>query len=395
MRVLVYRYNSIYEPDVLDSLKFYGLDVDEETREMSEKKIESGERIQIVADRILKSMEEKRPYIFVFSINFYPDLSAVCEKFGVLYVCWSVDCPVLELFSKEICNAHNRVFLFDKKQYERFWPHNNNGIFHLPLASNVERMQNTINTITEADRKKYSSDITFIGSLYSEKNDYKKLKGLSDYTKGFVDALVNAQLGVYGYNFIEEALTDDVVVNMKNGPLEFDETALVEGIDRFTAAHQYIGYEIAERERQTTLEALSERFQVDLYTLSDTSKLPKVHVKGRANSFTEMPKIFNLSKINLNMTMRPIQAGIPLRVFDILACGGFCITNYQEELPELFEIGVDIEAYTSLDELIDKCEYYLTHEEERKKIALNGLEKSRMYHNTRNRMADIIRAISG
>ena len=52
------------------------------------------------------------------------------------------------------------------------------------------------------------------------------------------------------------------------------------------------------------------------------------------------------------------------------------MTNYQAELPELFEIGVDLEAYGSMEELVDKCAYYLSHEEERKKNCTKRISKS-------------------
>ena len=101
----------------------------------------------------------------------------------------------------------------------------------------------------------------------------------------------------------------------------------------------------------------------------------------------------DLSKINLNMTIKPIQTGLPLRIFDIMGCGGFCMTNYQAELPEYFEIGVDLEAYSSMEELVDKCSYYLTHEDERRQIALNGYEKVKQYHGYVNRMVEIIKKV--
>ena len=90
---------------------------------------------------------------------------------------------------------------------------------------------------------------------------------------------------------------------------------------------------------------------------------------------TEMPKIFHLSKINLNLTSKPIRTGLPLRIWDILSAGGFLLTNYQEEIPEYFEIGKDLEVYTSQEELLQKIDYYLTHEEERSHIAQNGYNK--------------------
>lgn len=393
MKILVYRYNSIFEPDVIEAFKSFGVEVDEETTEITNKALSPSSRIDLVSKRILKASDSKNPYLFVFSINFYPEISAICNTLHTRYVCWSVDCPVLELFSNEIKNEYNRVFLFDRLQYERLHKYNENGLFHLPLASGTERMDKVISTISNADRAKFSADISFVGSLYSEKNKYRELKGLSDFTKGYVDGLVSAQLMIYGVNFIESSLTDAVVEDMKKGRIGSDSQNLVEPVDRFAAAHEFIGYEIAERERQLTLSTLSEYFDVNLYTLSDTSKLPKVNNKGSARSLDEMPKIFNLSKINLNMTMRSIQTGLPLRIFDIVSAGGFCMTNYQEELPELFDIGVDLEAYSSLEELVDKCSYYLSHEDERKRIAQNGYEKAKTVHNIRNRVAQMIKNV--
>ena len=45
------------------------------------------------------------------------------------------------------------------------------------------------------------------------------------------------------------------------------------------------------------------------------------------------------------------------------------------DLTDYFTIGVDLEAYSSMDELVDKCAYDLVHDEERKQIAQNGYEK--------------------
>ena len=45
------------------------------------------------------------------------------------------------------------------------------------------------------------------------------------------------------------------------------------------------------------------------------------------------------------------------------------------ELTDYFTIGVDLEAYFSMDELVDKCAYYLAHDEKRKQIAKNGYDK--------------------
>ena len=118
--------------------------------------------------------------------------------------------------------------------------------------------------------------------------------------------------------------------------------------------------------------------------------MPKIHNHGFAKTATEMPVIFHESKINLNITAKSIRSGLSLRIFDVLGCEGFLITNYQAELPEHFNIGEDLEAYDSLDDLITKCEYYLTHEKDRLEIAHNGFEKVKQYHTYDTRLTQIL-----
>ena len=165
-------------------------------------------------------------------------------------------------------------------------------------------------------------------------------------------------------------------------------------MDRYLVAHQYIGMKLAAVERERTLQRLSERFPVTLYTRSDASALPQVQCRGGVRTLTEMPKVFQASRINLNMTMRPIETGLSLRIWDILGCGGFLLTNYQAELPEYFEIGKDLETYESMAELEDKVGYYLTHEEERMEIAIRGCEKVARFHTYEIRLAQMIKILT-
>ena len=45
------------------------------------------------------------------------------------------------------------------------------------------------------------------------------------------------------------------------------------------------------------------------------------------------------------------------------------------------------------EELEEKCAYYLTHEEERQRIAVNGYRKAAESHTYRIRMAEMLRKI--
>lgn len=392
MEILFYRYNSICEPDIIQVFENFGITVHREEMEMHDKNITPRLCSARVAEWILS-----HPLSFVFTVNFFPAISYTCNHFKVPYVCWSVDSPVPELFSNALKNEYNRIFLFDKAQYDFFAPVNPSCIHYLPLATNVKRWEQVILSMTEEDYRQYGSDVSFVGSLYTEKCKYDTLVSsgkLSDYTRGFVDGLIESQLHVYGYNFIMDNLTDRVVSEISSAdPQFYHGTDTFMDTDRYLVAHQYIGMKLAAVERQRTLAALAEHFSVNLYTRSDASTLSKVHNRGGASTLTEMPKVFQASKINLNMTMRPIETGLSLRVWDVLGCGGFLLTNYQAELPSYFEIGKDLDAYESLPELLEKVQYYLTHEEERIEIAIHGYEKTARLHSYENRLAEMIQMI--
>ncbi len=105
---------------------------------------------------------------------------------------------------------------------------------------------------------------------------------------------------------------------------------------------------------------------------------------------THMPLVFNNSRINLNMTIRNIRTGIPLRVWDILGAGGFLLTNFQVELPDYFENGKDIVYYEDINDCCRKAEYYLAHEDERRQIAFNGYNIVKQNHSYTQRIATIL-----
>ena len=54
-------------------------------------------------------------------------------------------------------------------------------------------------------------------------------------------------------------------------------------------------------------------------------------------------------------------------------------------------IGKDLEIYSSMDELIDKCAFYLEHDDLRTKIARNGYEKMKQHHTYPHRLAEMLR----
>ena len=82
MNILFYRYNSICEPDMIEVLGRYSNSIDEITIEMDDKNISSKECLCA-----LSSALQQKKYDSVFSINFFPVISEVCNIFKIRYVC--------------------------------------------------------------------------------------------------------------------------------------------------------------------------------------------------------------------------------------------------------------------------------------------------------------------
>ena len=98
---------------------------------------------------------------------------------------------------------------------------------------------------------------------------------------------------------------------------------------------------------------------------------------GTCDYYDQMPKVFKASKINLNITLKIIQSGIPLRVMDILGSGGFLLTNYQPEIAEYFVDGEEVVMYESIEDAYEKAIFYIRNNDKRHQIAQNGHNKVR------------------
>lgn len=389
MEILFYRYGNICEPDIAEGFASFGITITEITREIHQKQIDMDTRIHDLVSALAVHTVS-----FVFSVNFFPYISEICRRYRIPYVCWSVDSPVLELFSKSVRNSCNRIFLFDYEQYKRIAPQNPDCIFYLPLCTNTGRLDRALSSANASDTALYSAEISFVGSLYTGKSPLGRLT-LREYEQGYIQGLLEAQLKVYGYNFLEEALSEDCIKALKHADPAFLQLEdAFEATDRYVAANYYLGFWLAEEERIRTLNRLAEHFPVTLYSRSPVTRLTGVRCRDGVATLTEMPKVFRHSKINLNMTIRPIQSGLSLRIWDILGCGGFLLTNYQAELTEYFEPGKELAYYESTEDLEDKISYYLSHDDIRMEIAQNGYRKVQKLHTYRHRLTEIIRILS-
>lgn len=104
----------------------------------------------------------------------------------------------------------------------------------------------------------------------------------------------------------------------------------------------------------------------------------------------DMSKVINSTKIIVDVLTEEQNDQMNLKNYQVPACGGFLLTTRTDELLENFKEGHDIACYGSPQELLEKCDYYLSREAERIKIARNLCEKVRNGNNNLIDRADRI-----
>ena len=336
-------------------------------------------------DDISNAMKMIKDYDVVVTQDFSCVVAEACNKLDKIYVSWVYDCPQRALYTKEALYDTNYVFMFDRKGVERLKQFGLKNIFFEPLAANVS--QAAAVNISEEDEQRYKCDISFVGSTYFKSGIEEIIKAspyniLVEYDKAINNCFMkwNDRIGIYG-SFKDEAIDYFYSKLDKNNLEKYDmgKRYLVETL--FGARH------LTYLERVAVINKCAEKHNIRLYTRDENVAGINAKICPPVNSENDIYKVFFLSKINLNITYRGIETGIPQRIYDIMSVGGFCLSNYQKEIPMLFKEGKDIVLFYDDYDLRNKLEYYLTHDRERVEIGING-------YRTVCRLYDIGRAVS-
>lgn len=308
----------------------------------------------------------------LISYLFVPEISDLCQKHHFPYIGWVYDSPLISLFHPSVKNPCNYLFVFDRSEYEFLKPLEIPHLYYLPMGVNLSRTGAL--DITLEDEQRFTCDISFIGNLY-EDNSYNSFicyfpEDIAAELKLYLVKNLCNWHKIKPWPRLSQKATDFMVQTLNADAWNRQQMDL----DLYLGL-LLLSRKLAEMDRITVLNALAEHYTVDLYTRSDCSYIRNVQVHQGVDYYTDMNKIFYLSRINLNITLPSIETGMPQRILDIMGSGGFVLTNYQQEIEDYFEIGKEIEVFRDMDELMEKVSYYLSHEEERLQIAMNGYQK--------------------
>ena len=121
--------------------------------------------------------------------------------------------------------------------------------------------------------------------------------------------------------------------------------------------------------------------------------MPNAHISPPVFNEKKLAKVYSASKITLGVNgvnnVR-MYAGWR-RTIECMACGAFHLTHYVPGLEEMFENKKHLVWFHSVPEAIELIKYYLTHDEERERIAEAGRQEIVANHNWDIRIAELMK----
>ncbi|QDV05999.1 hypothetical protein Poly30_15030 [Planctomycetes bacterium Poly30] len=330
----------------------------------------------------------------VITVNFDQEVAQACQDYGVPLVVWDVDpktdrTPVPPKSAKNI-----RVLTLRDGNVETLRAAGFTDVQHLPVGVDVEKRRPM--RLKPSEEERYASPVTFVGSSLIERaRRFKRL---------FLQ--LHASFDCNGSETFEETdrrLESVLAAERSDYTTYITDKLVEESFGEFLRAAQrsgtpddpqkWVAEIVASQKRIAYVSALADE---GIHVWGDAewkrvaSKNRGMRYMGAAAFGHELTLVYNGAGINVDVNRIYQPDVVQLRVFDVLACGGFLIAEHSNALADLFDVGTELESYRTLEELEEKVAHYRAHPDEAAAIAARGLAAVRARHTMRQRVKRLL-----
>jgi spore maturation protein CgeB len=299
---------------------------------------------------------------------------------------WYVDSPnlVVRAFPKNV-SSFSSVFVWDECFLEPMKSLGFENVSYLPLG--VDETVFRPRTLSSAGTRKFGAGIGFVGnSMVGPARD--QLAKVPVELRAAVEKTAQRLGAARGLTFPEAA----------EAAMDRGERAVFESLGESEKS----GFEAAVLWRATLLYRLSclktlERFRPCIRGDAGWKGLVngKFRLGPQLNYYKELPSFYNACTVNFNATSIQMGTAVNQRVFDVPACGAFLLTDHQESIEGLFEVGKEVVTYKDREEIADLVEFYLRNDAARETIAKKGKERVLAEHTYRHRIRTMTGTLQG
>lgn len=172
----------------------------------------------------------------------------------------------------------------------------------------------------------------------------------------------------------------------------------------FTADIRYIGSHSSSKQRwieelhqaipEARLRVVGNRWNNQL-----SRKLASSLVEAREYIAADYALAIQTSRINIAIHWGKARNGwedlVSTRTFEIPACGGFMLHIDNEEVREYYEVGTEIDVFSSVEELADKCRFYLANDSLRRQMTQKAHERAVPAYSYHARTREVLTILEG
>jgi spore maturation protein CgeB len=338
-------------------------------------------------EEIIKNIIEFSPD-FLFTINHLGMdregmLAQFLARIEMPFASWYVDNPnlIIKRYEKNV-TPYCAMFLWDKDNLSDMRDLGFEHIFYMPLGVDERRFRPIRNEVNPMPQ--LASDVAFVGnSMVKKVRDTLMKTGVNGGLKSLFKDIAR------DYMKSEERRMEEII-RLKYPALYDDFQKLTDDDSaNYETAVSWEATKIYRLERVKRLLPFRPLIAGDPHwpELIDDG-LFRYH--RELAYYNELPCLYNVATINFNATSRQMKGAVNQRVFDVPACTAFLLTDYQEQIDELFTVGEEVICYKEPDEIGELVKYYLNHESKRKQIAEKGYERVIRDHTYVSRVTGIV-----
>ena len=325
--------------------------------------------IQRQASESLRDAAQRiRPQL-AFAINYFPGIAEACAELEIPLIVWEIDPATDGLTPVGGTSDHVHIHTYRKSNVARFQAAGFRHVAYTPLAANTRKRTPC------PDGGRMGPDVCFVGaSMVDQAMAFRSL---------FLDAWAGAHPADPDARRHGLALLTGLLTQQRMQPRDYlIPELMMRHMAAFVAAveghlpHDPVALvgEMAAAERRLTVAA---RLGGEgLHVWGDpgwkaAERHGVVH-RGFAGHHQQLTTIYQQGKIHVDINRLYQLDIVPMRVFDVLACGGFLIAEHSPALEDLFSIGTELESWSTIDELVEKVRFYKDHPDDAKRIAAQG-----------------------
>jgi hypothetical protein len=328
-----------------------------------------------------------------FAINFATGLSEACDRLSLPLAIWEIDPDTGFLPPCEQPQPNTHIFTYRKTRVPLFKRAGFPNSVSMPLAANTDRR--TPQHLNPETAQRFRASISFVGTSMVSTALSFQARFLTLIEKCYPNAKADTAF----------ALQEEVLAAQRTNFSQWQIPDLLEArAPGFRTACQEKGLddptvvlgEMAASEKRLTCVAQLGHLGIHAWGDDGWKHVERYGVKhrGYAGHFKELNHIYSQSQINVDIGRIYQSDIVPMRIFDILACGGFVLAEYTPALEELFVLGEELVVWRGLADLQKKAAYYLAHPQIARTIALAGRARVCRDHRIKDRVNEMLEAVS-